>query len=71
MNPTTHEEHWASRDPEGQPPRPQVLGLGRQVTESKLRLGHEATPEKVAEELRAAGVEVTAEEVRRAWDAGA
>jgi hypothetical protein len=71
MTPTTHEEHWAKKDPEAQPPRAAVAGFGRQVTECKLRLGHEATPEKVAEELRAGGVEVSEEEVRRVWDEGA
>lgn len=70
-DPTTAEEHWASREPENQPPRPQVLGLGRQVLESKLRLGDKATPAVVAEELRAAGVDVSEDEVKGVWDAGA
>jgi hypothetical protein len=67
--PTTAEGHWASRDPEAQPARPQVLGLGRQVLESKLRLGDRATPAAVAEELRAAGVEVSEDDLKRVWDA--
>ena len=67
---TTPEEHWASRDPESQPPRPAVLGLGRQVLESKLRLGAKATPAAVAEEIRAAGLEVTEEQIRAVWDHG-
>ena len=68
-DPTTAEEHWGTRDPESQPPRAAVLGLGRQVLESKLRMGADATPAAVAEEIRAAGVEVTEDDVRKVWDA--
>lgn len=70
-NPTTSEGHWASRDPEAQPPRALVAGLGRQVLECKLRLGDEATPAVVVKELRAGGVEVSEEEVKRVWEQGA
>jgi hypothetical protein len=65
---TVPEEHWASRDPEGQPSYSAVAGLGRLVLESRLRLGDDATPAAVAGELRTAGVEVTDEQVRAAWD---
>jgi hypothetical protein len=67
-DPTTAEEHWASRDPEGQPPRAAVLGLGRQVMECKLRLGAKATPAAVLAEVRAAGLDVTEEQIRAVWD---
>ncbi len=46
-------------------------GLPRVVLEVRMRLGPEATPEDVAEEVRAAGIPgVTDEEVRQLWDEG-
>ncbi|MEO2089026.1 MAG: hypothetical protein ABGY75_05955 [Gemmataceae bacterium] len=67
QEPTTAEEHWASRDPEGQPPRAAVLGLPRMVLESRSRRGPAATPAEVCEELHAAGVAVTVDEVKGVW----
>lgn len=66
--PTVAEEHWGTRHPEDQPPRAAVLGLGRQVLESKLRLGANATPAVVAGEIRAAGLDVSEDDVRKVWD---
>jgi hypothetical protein len=37
------------------------------VAEAHTRLGPDATPERVLQELRAGGVETTIEEVRKAW----
>lgn len=68
--PTTAEGHWASRDPEGQPPRAAVLGLPRQVSESRLRIGPGATPADVLDELKAAGLDVTEEQVEDVWETG-
>jgi hypothetical protein len=46
-------------------------GLIRQVLEARTRLGPEATPDEVAEDVRAHGLDtVTVEEVRDVWDEG-
>lgn len=70
QEPTTPEGHWASHDPEGQPPRPAVLGLPRMVLESRLRLGPNATPTAVCREIQAAGLDVTESEVQTVWTQG-
>ena len=62
--------HWGTSDPCAQPPRNLVLGLPRMVTEAVTRLGPGATPEQVLQDLRACGVEVTTDEVRKAWPEG-
>lgn len=62
------EGHWASRDPEGQPTRAQIMSLACQVREARLRLGERATPEVVAGELRAGGLDVTDDRIRQVWD---
>jgi hypothetical protein len=54
-DPGSPEEHWGTRDPEGQPPLDQVKGLPRLVIETHTRLGPNASPERVAEELRKRG----------------
>jgi len=51
-------------------PGEQDAGLPRLVLESRARLGPEATPERVAEDVRAQIPEVTVEEVRQTWDEG-
>ena len=46
-------------------------GLPRRFLETRARLGPSATPEEVADELRAHGMPgVTADEVRDLWDEG-
>ncbi len=52
-------------------PGEQGPGLPRLVLEARARLGPEATPERVTEEVRTHGVPgVTVEEVRQLWDEG-
>jgi hypothetical protein len=68
--PGSPEAHWGCCDPAAQPPQPLVLGLPRMVIEARTRLGPEATPERVAEELRAGGVETDADAIRQVWDEG-
>jgi hypothetical protein len=63
-------EHWGTKDPVEQPPREDVMGLPRLVLETHMRLGPNATPEQVANDLCARGVETTAEEVRSLWPEG-
>jgi hypothetical protein len=53
-----------------EPPHDLVTGLPRLVIESHTRLGPNATPERVVEDLRAIGVETTVEEVRGLWPEG-
>ena len=65
--PGSPEEHWATRDPEHQPSRDEVLGLGRLVLEARDRLGPDATPERVAAELKARGIAADPAEVARWW----
>lgn len=64
------EAHWGTKNPAGQPAQPQVLGLVRMVIEARDRLGKDATPERVADELRAGGVGASLEDVRTCWDKG-
>ena len=64
--PEPAENHWMTTDPEGQPPRDMVAGLGRMVIETRDRLGPTATPEVIAAELKERGVDTTAEAVRQA-----
>jgi hypothetical protein len=63
-------EHWGTRDPAGEPDRDLVIGVGRMVMEARTRLGDGATPADVLRELQARGVEVTADDVGRFWEAG-
>ncbi len=51
-------------------PGQQAAGLPRLVLEARARLGPDATPERVAEEVRAYVPRVTDEEVRQLWDEG-
>ncbi|MBX9626162.1 MAG: hypothetical protein K2X82_20355 [Gemmataceae bacterium] len=69
-NPGDPEAHWTNPDPAAQPSGAMVMGLPRMVLESRTRMGPDATPEAVADELRAGGVETTAEAVRQVWDEG-
>ena len=49
----------------------QDAGLPRRVLEARVRLGPDATPEAVADDLRAHGLpDVTVDEVRQLWDEG-
>jgi hypothetical protein len=49
----------------------QFHGLPRLVLEARARLGPDATPEAVADDLRARGVpDVGVDEVRQLWDEG-
>lgn len=64
------EAHWSNVNPTAQPPRPMILGLPRLVIEAHARLGPDATPERIVEELKAGGVDTTAEAVRQVWDEG-
>ncbi len=61
-------EHWGTTHPEDQPPRAAVTGLRRQVLEARLRLGPDATPDTVATDLRAAGMDVDPAEVARCFN---
>lgn len=61
-------EHWGTSHPEDQPPRAAIAGLPRQVSEARLRLGPDATPDAVAAELRACGVDVDPAEVAQHFD---
>jgi hypothetical protein len=52
-------------------PGDQDPGLPRLVLEARTRLGPDATPEAVADDLRARGVpDVGVSEVRQLWDEG-
>jgi hypothetical protein len=52
-------------------PGEQEPGLPRLVLEARVQLGPDATPEEVADDIRAKGYpEVTVEEVRQLWDEG-
>jgi hypothetical protein len=68
--PGNAEQHWKGIDPEHQPTRDQVAGLPRLVIECYTRLGANATPKEVAEELRRCGVEVSEREVKEVWSEG-
>lgn len=68
--PGSPEAHWSNTDPTDQPSGAMVMGLPRMVIEARARMGPEATPEKVAEELKAGGVDTTADAVRQLWDEG-
>jgi hypothetical protein len=61
------EGHWTHADPAGQPPRDLVVSVKQMVAEARARLGAEATPEQVAAELAARGVQVNADAVRGVW----
>ena len=58
-------EHWGTAHPDEQPSYAAVAGLGRLAMDACSRLGAAATPEAVAAELRAAGVNVEPAEVAR------
>jgi hypothetical protein len=65
-NTTTIEPTTLSSAPNNHGP-----GLPRLVLEVRTRLGPEATPEQVTEEVRANGIpEATVEQVRQLWDEG-
>ncbi|MBX9582999.1 MAG: hypothetical protein K2X87_22060 [Gemmataceae bacterium] len=68
--PGSPEAHWSNTDPTAQPPQPLVMGLPRLVLEARTRIGPDATPEQVAEELKAGGVDTDVESVRAVWDEG-
>jgi hypothetical protein len=61
------EGHWTHPDPEGQPSRDMVISLKRMVQEARTRLGPAATPEQVAAELKARGVDTTPAAVKEFW----
>jgi hypothetical protein len=62
--------HWASQNPEELPARDQVIGLPRLVLETHTRLGPQATPQQVADDLKARGIDTTADAVRQCWPEG-
>lgn len=68
--PGSPEAHWSNADPAAQPSGAMVMGLPRMVIEARTRMGAAATPEKVAEELRAGGVDTTADAIRQVWGEG-
>lgn len=63
--PGSPESHWASREPERQPSREEVMGLKRLVIETRSRLGPDATPQAIADDLQARGVAADPAEVAR------
>lgn len=63
--PGSPESHWGTRDPASQPDQSAVLGLKRMVIEAQDRLGKDATPEAIADELKARGITADAAEIRR------
>lgn len=63
--PSSPESHWGSREPEQQPSRDEVLGLKRLVIETRSRLGSDATPQAIADDLRARGITADPSEVAR------
>jgi hypothetical protein len=63
--PGSSESHWGSRDPENQPCRDELMGLKRLVIETRSRLGEGATPEAIADDLRARGITADPAEVAR------
>lgn len=69
-DPCSPEKHWGTRDPQAQPPLDQVKGLPRLVVETHTRLGPNATPERVTEELRSRGIDTTVAEVQSLWPEG-
>ena len=64
------EEHWGTRDPATLPTREMVAGLPRLVLETRVRLGPLVSPEEVAQDLQARGVNTTTDAVREVWDEG-
>lgn len=64
----TSAAHWGTKTPEAEPDRDQVIGFGRLVAECRTRLGAGCTPEQVAQELTARGLEAPVDQVRAAWD---
>ena len=62
--------HWASTNPEELPSRDQVIGLPRMVCGAHVRLGPQATPEQVADELKARGIDTCLDDVKRCWPEG-
>ena len=63
--PVAPESHWACKDQESQPSREELMGLKRLVIETQSRLGPKATPESIAADLRARGVDADQAEVAR------
>ncbi|MBN9521263.1 hypothetical protein J0H58_22535 [bacterium] len=59
--------HWASTNPEELPSRDQVIGLPRMVLETHTRLGPQATPQQVTDDLNSQGVDATLEDVKACW----
>ena len=68
--PGSPEAHWSNTDPTAQPSGAMVMGLPRMVLEARTRMGPDATPEQVAEELKAGGLDTDLESVRAVWDEG-
>ena len=64
------ERHWNHTDPSGQPPRDQVIGVGRQVQETRTRLGLGIDPAAVLADLKGRGLDISAGQVAQFWDAG-
>jgi hypothetical protein len=63
--PGSPESHWGCRDPEQQPSRDEVMGFKRLVIETQSRLGSDATPEAIADDLRTRGIAADPAEVAR------
>lgn len=59
--------HWASTNPDELPAREQVIGLPRMVLEAHARLGPQATPQQVCDELKARGVDTCVDDVKACW----
>ncbi len=66
--PGSAESHWGTGDPEGQPSRDAVIGLGRMVAEAKTRLGPAADANAICADLKARGVDADPAEVARCCD---
>ena len=67
---TNPERHWNHMDPDAQPPRDEVIGVGRMVQEARARLGLGTSREAVLADLLGRGLHVTAEQVGQFWGAG-
>ena len=56
--------------PDQLPVNDPTMGLPRMVLETHARLGALATPEQVADELKARGIDTCAADVRACWPEG-
>ena len=61
---------WAATDPAELHSRDQEIGLPRLVCETHVRLGADATPDDVANDLKARGIDTCVEDVKQCWPEG-